>query len=80
MKRQWRRPATWDPSSSVVWEKQLIGPDPSREAVADAEDEDWETWARRRRNQSMWALWSKWSGLQSSGVDGRGQVAPATLT
>ena len=46
----------WDTSSSVGWEKQLRGPGPSREAVADAENEDWETWAGRRRNQSMWAL------------------------
>lgn len=36
-KWQWLRMATQDPSSSVVCEKQLRGPEPSRGAVTDAE-------------------------------------------
>lgn len=63
MKRQWLRPATWDPSSSVVWEKQLIGPEPSREAVADAENEDWGDLSREKEE-------SEYVGLV--GVNGQG--------
>lgn len=52
----------WDTSSSVGWEKQLRGPGPSREAVADAENEDWGDLGREKEE-------SEYVGL---GVNGRG--------
>lgn len=62
MKRQWLRPAMWDASSGVGWEKQLRGPGPSMEAVEDAENEDWGDLGRRKEE-------SEYVGL---GVNGRG--------